>query len=270
MRIGLALGGGGARGLAHIAMLEAFDELGIKPAMIIGCSAGSLIGAPYAAGMSAKDIREHAKSLLSRRTDMLRHVFKNTKMNPLTLMSFGGLNSLQLSASRLVEIAMPPGMPETFEQLSIPMEVVTTNYTTMQERIFSQGPFLPAVAASIAIPGIISGSVISGELHVDGGVTNPVPFNHLIGKVDKVIAIDVTGRPRADNPRPSNIEVAVGSLLIMFHQIARLRKEQNPPDAYIDVDVSRIGAADFFKFEEIMAAAEPAKRRLKSELAAIL
>jgi NTE family protein len=263
-RIGLALGGGGARGLAHIAILEAFDELGVRPAAMIGCSAGALVGAPYAAGISTKDLRAHAESLLGRRADMLKRVLSNGK--PLSLLKFGGFNSLHLSAQTLVEIAMPAGVPELIEDLIIPMQVVATNYKTMQEHVISSGPLVPAVAASIAIPGVISGGMIDGALHVDGGVTNPVPFNHLFGRVDKVIAVDVTGRPRVDNARPSNFEVAIGSLLIMFHQIAGLRREKNPPDVYIEVDTSGIGSADFFRLPDILAAAAPAKDRMKREI----
>ncbi|MGB8738354.1 MAG: patatin-like phospholipase family protein, partial [Rhodomicrobium sp.] len=75
MRIGLALGGGGARGLAHIAILEALDELGIKPAMIAGTSIGALIGAAYASGMRASDIRDYCKAAFARRSALLRHLY---------------------------------------------------------------------------------------------------------------------------------------------------------------------------------------------------
>jgi NTE family protein len=269
-RIGLALGGGGARGLAHIAMLEAFDEAGIKPALITGCSMGALVGAAYAAGVTGKELREHATRLLSNRIDMLKHVFSERKLTPFNLVSFSGVNSMHLSAERLVEIALPRGLPSNLEDLQIPFQIATTNYATMSEHMITSGALVPAVAASIAIPGVISGSMIDGDLHVDGGVTNPVPFNHLFGKVDHVIAIDVTGRPRAVNGKhPSNIEVAIGSLLIMFHQIANLRRAQAPPDTYIEIDVSKTGAADFFKINDILDAAEPAKQRLARELRAI-
>ena len=74
LRIGLALGGGSARGLAHIPMLEVFDELGLKPSVIAGCSIGSLIGAAYAGGLSARDIRERAEMLLANRIGAMRYV----------------------------------------------------------------------------------------------------------------------------------------------------------------------------------------------------
>ncbi len=75
MRIGLALGGGGARGIAHIAILEAFDELGIKPAMIAGTSIGALVGATYAAGMPASEIRHYCKTAFARRSALIRHLY---------------------------------------------------------------------------------------------------------------------------------------------------------------------------------------------------
>ena len=73
--IGLALGGGSARGLAHIPMLEVFDEMGLKPSVIAGCSIGALVGAAYAGGMSAREIRERAEMLLSNRIGAMRYVF---------------------------------------------------------------------------------------------------------------------------------------------------------------------------------------------------
>ena len=79
MKVGLALGGGGARGLAHIPMLEVFDELGLKPATIAGCSMGALVGAGYASGMRASDIRAHAEKILSNRMDAARYVFGTKK-----------------------------------------------------------------------------------------------------------------------------------------------------------------------------------------------
>ncbi len=266
-RIGLALGGGGARGLAHIPMLEAVDEAGIKPTVIVGCSMGSLVGAAYAAGISGKQLRAHAQRLLANQFEALKLIVGEKKMNPLDLLSFTGITGLHLSAERLVQIALPEGLPDNIEDLPIPFKIVATNYSKMSEHVFDKGPLIPAIAASIAIPGVISGSMIDDDLYVDGGVTNPVPFNHLVGHCDKTIAIDVTGRPRAINGKhPSNIATAVGSLLIMFHQIADLRRAAGPPDIYIEPDMTKIGPADFFKVTDIFAAAENAKQQLAAEL----
>ena len=106
-RIGLALGGGSARGLAHIPMLEVFDELGLKPTVIAGCSIGALIGAGYAGGMSAKDIREHSEKLLSNRVDAFRYVFGVRKARLRDLLALQGLASFHIQGEKLAELALP-------------------------------------------------------------------------------------------------------------------------------------------------------------------
>ena len=268
MKIGLALGGGASRGIAHIAMLEAFDELGLKPAIIAGCSIGALIGAGYAGGMSGSDIREHALSLLSRRSAMLRYVFGARRTRPFEMVALRGLKSVHLHGHKVAEVMMPAHLPKLIEDCIIPLKIITTDYERMEEVVLSSGSLAHAVGASIAIPGLISAPRINGRLHVDGAVINPVPFDHVTEGNDLVVAIDVIGRPRkilGDNP--SNLEIAVGSSLIMFRQLAELRRKRNPPGIYILPDVDEFWASDFFKAKEILAAAEPAKERLKWALA---
>lgn len=267
MKIGLALGGGGARGLAHIPMLEAFDELGIKPAMIAGCSMGALVGAAYAGGMSGKDLREHALSLLSNRMTMARHVFgvKGGRLG--NILSIKGLMSMQLEGRKLADIALPEHLPQLLEDHLIPMKVIVTDYERMEEVVLVAGHVHEAVGASIAIPGLISAPLINGRIHVDGGVKNPVPFNHVTEGMDLVVAIDVTGRPRPPRKaHPTNLELAIGSLLIMFHELADLRRAKMPPDIYITPEIDSFNAGDYFKAKEIFLAAQPAKERLKRAL----
>ena len=265
MKIGLALGGGSARGLAHIAMLEAFDELGLQPVVIAGCSMGALIGALYAGGMSAAEIREHALRLLSNKIEFARHVFGAKQARLGDIFSLGGLLSLKLDGPKLVEIALPDHLPKNIEDQRIPLRVVTTDYEAMQEVVFTSGSVVQAVGASIAIPGLIAGPRINGHIHVDGGVKNPVPFNH--ARADITVAIDVTGRPKPIlKGTPSNLELAVGSLLITFNELAELRRAQNPPEIYITPEVEGFRPADFFKVKDILKAAEPAKERLKRSL----
>jgi NTE family protein len=144
---------------------------------------------------------------------------------------------------------------------------VTTDYERMEERLITKGNMVKAVAASLAIPGIIVGPRYDGRVHVDGGVTNPVPFNHVRDGCDIVVAIDVTGRPRpSKGAHHSNLELAVGSLLIMFHQVAELRRALAPPDIYIEPAVESFRGADFFKAREMFEAARPAKDKLKRAL----
>jgi|JI10StandDraft_1071094.scaffolds.fasta_scaffold146781_2 NTE family protein len=266
-RIGLALGGGGARGLAHITLLEVFDEMGVVPAVIAGCSMGALVGACYAGGMSAKDLRLHAEALLSNRVEFARYVFGARKTKPLELLSLGGLASLHLDGERLADLGMPDHLPKNIEDTKIPFKVITTDYERMEEAVFTTGSLITAVGASIAIPGVISAPRINGRIHVDGGVVNPVPFDHVRDGVDIVVAIDVTGRPRPTNGgKAGNMELAIGSLLIMFNRMAELKRALSPPDIYVVPKVDQFGSADFFRAREIMAAAEPAKDELKRKL----
>jgi NTE family protein len=266
-RIGLALGGGSARGLAHIVILEVFDELGLKPSVIAGCSIGALIGAAYASGCSAREIRDRAEMILSNRIGAVRYVFgaKGTKLRD--LLALRGLGSLHLNGQKLVALALPESVPERIEDTAIPFKVVTTDFEARVERVFLRGPLQTAVAASIAIPGVIAGPLIDGRVHVDGGVTNPVPFDHVRAGSDIVVAIDVTGRPRTSaGERHSNMELAIGSLLIMFHQVATLRRLENPPDIYIEPPIDQFGGTDFFRLKPLLDAAQPAKDQLKREL----
>jgi NTE family protein len=267
MKIGLALGGGAARGLAHIPMLEVFDELGIKPSVIAGTSIGAVMGAGYAAGMTARDIRQHAEALLSSRADAYRHVFRNRKARLSELVSLKGFGSLRIKGETLADVALPDHLPKTIEELPIPFKAVATDYDVQEERVITSGNLVQAVAASIAIPGIIEGPRINGHVYVDGGVVNPVPFDHVRKGMDLVVAIDVTGRPSAlRQPNHSNLEVAIGSLLIMFHQIAGLRHAANPPDIYIEPPLETFNAMDFFKPRDMWKACEPAKEKLKRAL----
>jgi len=266
-RIGLALGGGSARGLSHIVMLEVFDELGLKPAVIAGCSIGALIGAGYAGGMCAKDIRERAEMLLRNRIDAMRYVFGAKRTRFRDILALKGIASFHIQGETLVGLVLPDTIPKLIEDLSVPFKVITTDFDAMEERVIASGPLVRAVAASIAIPGVILGPKINGHVHVDGGVTNPVPFDHVRDGMDIVVAVDVTGRPRPPaRTSHSNMELAVGSLLIMFHRVARLRRAAAPPDIYVEPALAEFRGGDFFKLKEVLAAAQPAKDSLKREL----
>jgi NTE family protein len=265
--IGLALGGGSARGLAHIPMLEVFDELGLKPSVIAGCSIGSLVGAAYAGGMSAREIRERAEMLLSNRIEAMRYVFGERKTGLFELLSMKGFGSLHLQGETLASLVLPDTLPKNIEDLTIPFKVIATDFDAMEERVFEEGPLIKAIAASIAIPGVILGPTFDGHAYVDGGVTNPVPFDHVRQGIDISVAVDVTGRPRVTNgKRPANMELAVGSLLIMFNQVANLRRAISPPDIYIRPAIQAFSGGDFFRAKEVFDSAQVAKDQLKFEL----
>jgi NTE family protein len=265
--IGLALGGGSARGLAHIPMLEVFDELGLKPSVIVGCSIGSLVGAAYAGGMSAREIRERAEMLLANRMGALRYAFGEKRVNPFELLALKGFASLHLQGETLAGLVLPETLPTLIENMQIPFKVIATDFDTMEERVIESGPVVKAVGASIAIPGVILGPQYDGHCYVDGCISNPVPFDHARAAMDIVVAVDVTGRPRAANgENRTNMELAVGSLLILFHQVAGLRRAISPPDIYIRPAIETFSGGDFFRIREVMEQAATAKDQLKREL----
>lgn len=268
VKIGLALGGGASRGLAHIAMLEVFDELGVKPSLIVGCSIGALIGAGYAGGMTGAEIREHALRTLSTRVAAARHIFRARKARLSEIFAFTGMRSFHLDGCKLAEVFMPSYLPKNIEDCPIRFKVVATDYELVKEVVLTSGSMVQAVGASMAVPGFISGPHINGRLHMDGGVINPVPFDHARNGNDFVVAINVVGKPRPIHGRnPSNIELGFGSSQIMFHELAELRRRIDPPEIYLTPNLNGFGATDFFRVREILKAAEPAKDELKRALA---
>lgn len=270
--VALALGGGGARGLAHIAMLEVFDELGVRPKVIAGTSIGALFGAAYAAGMTAKQIRAMTEETLGTRYDLIRQLFA-ARSNPVQkFLNLLPLRSALLNAEAVVDMVLPSRMPKTFRGLQIPLRVVATDLGSRAISVISDGPLAPAVAASIAIPVVFSPVVIDGRTLVDGGLVNPLPYDLVDTDADITVAIDVSGGAHDDSigPSPSAIEVMMSSITILEKSITREKLKNRQPDIYIDVDVDKFHVLEFYKPAEILAAAEPAKQALRAQLTRML
>ena len=198
--IGLALGGGSARGLAHIPMLEVFDELGIKPKVIAGCSIGALVGAAYAGGMSARgDPRTRRNAALQPHRRACAMPSGEKRVNPFDLLALKGLASLHLAWRDAGRAGAARHAAEAHRGPAHPLQGDRHRFRRDGGAGDRGGPLVKAVAASIAIPGVILGPQYDGHSYVDGCVTNPVPFDHVREGVDIVVAVDVTGRPRAAN-----------------------------------------------------------------------
>ena len=169
--VALALGGGGARGLAHIVVAEALDEMGVKPVAIAGTSIGALIGAGYAAGMSGREMRRHAIHIAHNRTDVMRRMMR-ARAGKLRDLFGGGLgDATRLDAERVCEQFLPESLPEDFSGLSIPLTVIASDLYLRREVVFTQGPLRRALAASISLPTIMRPVEIDGQVLVDGGAT---------------------------------------------------------------------------------------------------
>ncbi len=175
MKIGIALSGGGSRGLAHLGALKALSELGIKPTMISGSSAGSLIGAFTAAGYSPDFIFE-------------------------TIQALGILNSIKFAFNRfglfkmdkLEEIFLKYIPHNSFEKLKIPLVVCATDIKKGVAVYFSGGELIKPLMASCSIPGIFEPIKFQDRILVDGGVTNNLPIEQLEGICDFIIGVNVT------------------------------------------------------------------------------
>jgi len=271
-RIGLALGGGGARGLAHVIVLEAFDDLGLKPAIIAGTSIGAIYGAAYAAGFSAAHIRALTEETLGGRIGLIRGLF-TARSDPVgRLLQVFPRRSALLNAEAIVDLVTPSRMPETFQDLPIPLRLAATDLVGHESVVLDTGAIKTAVAASLAIPVLFSPVTHNTRLLLDGGLTNPCPFDLIADRCDICVAIDVSGASNeaAIGPTPTALEVFVHSTQILQKSITRERLNHMRPDIYVDVDLDRFGALEFHKAKEILAAAQPIKDHLKRKLARLV
>ncbi len=197
----LALGSGGARGLAHIAVIEALDEMGVKPLAIAGASVGALIGAAYAAGMSGKDIRHHVLAIAHHPRETRRRLLAARAGRLSDLLSGAFSQATQMDAEKFCAQFLPEAIPADFSALAIPLVVMATDLHRRQEAALSSGPLRTALAASMAFPGLFRPVGIDGRILVDGGATNPLPFDQLSGRADAVIAVEVFGAAGAGTKR---------------------------------------------------------------------
>lgn len=267
MRIGLALGGGGARGMAHILVCEAFDELGIKPAVIAGTSIGAIIGAGYASGLSGREMREGTCAFYARRREVLARLWK---VRPLAFTDLlrGRALSPQFDSHLILE-SFVPGLellPQTFEELRIPLKIIACDFYAWTEAILATGALRPAIAASIAIPALFRPVRLDGRVLIDGGACNPLPFDH-VADCDLTVACDVTGGPVQDPERmPGLLECVVGAAQISMQSVIREKLKWHQPDVLARPEINGIFILDFLKTQAILEMNEGFKDDLKRRI----
>ena len=267
----LALGGGGARGLAHIAVVEALDELEAKPAAIAGTSIGALIGAAYAAGLTGKEIRRHVIAVAHDRGEMFRRLLAARAGSFVSLFKQGFGSATMLDAEKLCAQFLPEAVPEEFGALKLPLTVMASDVHRRVQVPISSGPLKPALAASIALPTLVRPVVVGERILIDGGATNPLPFDQLRGRADVIVAVDISGEPsetRRDIPNPW--ECMATTVLVMGAAITAEKLKHGAPDLMIRPKVGTFRTLDFFQASAILRAAEPAKAEIKHKLAELL
>lgn len=265
-RIGIALGGGAARGLAHIPFIEAMDEMGITPAVIAGTSIGALLGSGWAAGLEGREIRGLAYDMLGTMNRLFGRLL-STQMRSMSRIFREGM-SIQLDPEQIFDTFTPPGMAETFETLKIPFVCVATDFRSWHQVPFNSGRLRPAVAGSLAVPSLYRPVQHHDTLLVDGGVVNPLPLDLAGPGNDILIGIDVNGDPRPwpDGHLPTLLDIGLGSAQIMMHQIIAHTIAAYPPDLYFRPHNVNVGAHEYWRVREIVAAGDAAKDRFKRQL----
>ncbi|WP_426687747.1 patatin-like phospholipase family protein [Rhodanobacter ginsengiterrae] len=256
LKIGLALGGGAAKGFAHIGVIKMLEASGIHPDVVAGTSAGSVVGALYASGMDAFALQQTAFGL------------DEAKIRDVRMFS-GGLvqgQALQDYVNQLVH-------KQPIEQLKMPFAAVATELETGNRTVFMRGNTGRAVRASSSIPGVFEPVEIHGKHYVDGGVVSPIPVDaaRQLG-ADFVIAVDISAAPDGSNPQDM-MGIVGQSIDIMSRQLAA--QESARADVVIRPDLRGIGATAFeqkdlaiLAGEKAALAAIPAIRRKLAALAA--
>jgi NTE family protein len=273
MKVGVALGGGGVRGIAHILALEVIDACGITPAVISGTSMGSIIGALYASGKSGREIRE----LINRHTitsdDKLKDIYrkKSDLIKWIKVISPSWSRSGLLKADVFLQYLLESISVETFEELKIPFDVVATDFNRGTPAIFNTGDLMPAIMASMSIPGVFVPVEHNGKVLVDGGVVNNLPYDLLQDRCDITIAIDVPSTREEYETKPPNIiDATIGMFDILIEQVTKLMLEHNPPTIYIRPKLVGIRTLDFDKIKMVFEQSQPAMDELKIKIEQII
>lgn len=269
--IALALGGGGARGLAHIHVLEALDDLGIRPTVIAGSSIGAVIGAGYAAGMSGADMREYAIATFGKRSEVMARLWRLRPESLAAMLAGDGSRFGQFNAQKVIKAFLPHNLPQTFGELQIPLLVTATDFFHGSLTVLDTGPLMPAIAASAAIPVVFRPEIVDGRVHVDGGLANPVPFDLVMGPDRIVVAVDVVGMPRGkERNLPSRIEAGFGASQIMMQTVTRMKLQFCRPDIMIRPAIDEFRVLDFLHAERIIRRTEETRAEARRKIEALL
>jgi NTE family protein len=265
-RVAVAFGGGGARGLSHIHIIETLDELGIRPVAIAGSSIGAIMGAGMAAGMTGAAIREHALMTVGNKGAVVSRLWG---LRPQTVRDAvaNGVRIGQFNLERILKAFLPAELPERFEDLQIPMTVTATDYYAQAEVLVSEGALFPALAASSAIPAVFMPVRLHGRVMIDGGISNPVPYECLMDLADIVIGIDVVGAPEGDGTHiPNRMESIFGSGQLMMQTAISLKLRLQAPHIFLRPVVGRTGVMDFLKARDVLTMSAGVKDELKYAL----
>jgi NTE family protein len=227
-KIGLALGGGAARGFAHVGVIQVLEEAGYKIDYVAGTSAGSLVAAIYASGKSGAQLQQVAETMDEAAiTDW-----------QLPIMGRG-----MLRGDALARYVSEQTGGKLIEQMRLPLGIVATDLGSGQGVLFQRGDAATAVRASSAVPSVFQPVRISGREYVDGGLVSPVPVRYArqMG-AELVIAVDISATPEA-NPAQSSLQILLQTFAIMGKSINNF--ELPSADLLVRPALNGAGGADF-------------------------
>ncbi len=274
MKIGVALGGGGAKGLAHVGVLRVLDSAGIHIDIIAGTSAGAIAGSLYAAGKTPDEIE-----LLIQGLRMQQLLTRDR-----TGMGFFSTDGIH----RLIETAI--GKATRIEDLPIQFIAMAVDVDSSAETAFDSGSVADAVCASAAFPGLFAPVEIDGRFYFDGGVTNSVPFDVVRRRgASRVLAVDLG----SDDPvftiqfphrrgsawfyrllfvagNQSIVRVATRAIGVMSRQIRMQKLKEFPPDLILHPLVQHVGMMDFDLSQDCIHAGEQAARDALPQIERVL
>jgi NTE family protein len=228
LKIGLALGGGAARGFAHVGVIAVLEEAGLRPQLVVGTSAGSLVAAIYATGKTSAQLQRTALSMEEVAiTDWMLPIFGKGVFRGDAL----GRYVNQLVGGRLIE------------NMAIPLGIVATDLNSGRAVLFRSGDTGTAVRASSAVPAVFVPVKISGREYVDGGLVSPVPvrFARQMG-ADIVVAVDISSPPEG-NPAEGTLQILLQTFAIMGKSINQY--ELREADVVVRPSLAGLRSADF-------------------------
>ena len=241
-KIGVALGGGAARGYAHIGVLNAIDELDIPISYVAGTSIGSFIGALYASG----NLKTFEKEVRSRNSFMKDVLFKLDPVFPkLSIMN----------GNEVIRIFKEITDINTFEELNIPLTTVATDIVNNVKIESNKGDLINAIKASIAIPGVLTPTYVNDNLCVDGGLIDPVPLQSIIDMgSDRTIAVNLYGlqtSKKKDN-KYNIVDIVDRSAKIILNNVTHLSFKNNEPNILIEPPIDQFYGWDFHRANELI------------------
>ncbi len=267
-RVCLALGAGGANGLAHVPVLEVIDEFGITPHRIAGSSIGSIIGALYAAGLSGVEIRRAIdRFVISGDESTLDEIRRRGSLRWIEFIDIELGRCGLLSSDGFIAFMYDTVGERRFEDLAIPLRVVAADLWRREQVVLEAGPLLPAIKASMALPGVFEPEIIDDRVLVDGGIVNPVPFDVLGEDCQLVIAVDVAGiRSGPDDRPPGYFDTLFNAVKVMQRAILDGKLRDGRPDIVLAPGITDVRALEFYKAEDIFRQSGAAADELRAEL----